>query len=64
MLKYKLISGPYKNKIVFLERLDKSNQMCFVRDSTTQELFFAALSEISKEPITTKIKRYKLKIKG
>lgn len=63
MLKYKLTSGPYKGKSVFLGRLDKSNHMRFVRDSDTHELLLVDLSEISQDPLTTKVKRYKLKIR-
>jgi hypothetical protein len=59
--KYLLESGPYKGKIVYLKRKDRINDMRFVIEVSTNEMFLVKNSEISDEPVNpTKLK---LKIK-
>jgi hypothetical protein len=60
MAKLYLISkGPYKGKKCILKRKDISNDMWFVSEHLTNELFFVQDNEISE----FKLKKYKLKVK-
>jgi hypothetical protein len=60
-MKYKIESGPYSGKIVFLKRKDVINNMRYVIDAYTNEVLFVKESEISLDPV--KPVRHKLKIK-